>query len=58
MIKMKISKFEFVARGARGLTRQINDVSTTINYYLFNLANFSNAKVHFQVRSVKYIFVK
>lgn len=33
-----LDKFEFVAGGTKGLTRQINDVNTTVNYYLFNLA--------------------
>lgn len=44
-------KSEFVTGGTRSLTRQTNDVTTTINYYLFNLATCYKLKWSLQARS-------
>lgn len=57
-----LDKFEFVAGGTKSLTRQINDVNTTVNYYLFNLAKyfqlegpFSGQEYKIHTRKRKYV---
>ena len=39
-----LDKYEFVTGGAKSLTRQINALSTTINYYLINFAAYFHLK--------------
>jgi hypothetical protein len=48
-----LNKFEFVAGGTKSLTRQINDVNTTVNYYLFNLAKCFQIEGSFSAQEYK-----